>query len=290
MIETLALTTPADIAAVVPVVPARARVARLTIVAAATVRASWAEIGVLRKQVPAYNNVDLPGHFFKHSDEQTVVSMAAVSRAIEQFKLNPAEQLAWGIVAAPRYPGRMAGGNIIRRFRKGAYANVSPHVLAQHSLHSVSGAISVVTGIGGPNFSVGGGPRALVDGLLSAITLFDAVPLQGAWLVASAWNPEPYPGEEGPTDEAAACQAVAFALTTDEPTNEQWTLSLERGNETPNAAEHCATAAMPTVSELASCLFPETNAAASWIWKGKLGETIAIQPNVVRSLRERKLT
>ena len=44
----------------------------------------------------------------KHSDEQTIPSMAAVCLALEEVGFSAAEQASWGVVAAPRRLGRTA--------------------------------------------------------------------------------------------------------------------------------------------------------------------------------------
>src|SRR5688500_609164 len=120
---------------------ARALPQDAVVVASGAAKASWSEIGDMRKHVPYVCIAETPGHFFKHADEQSIVGMAALAQGMERFKLDPRAYSQWGIVAAPRYMGRLAAASIVKRFAQGGIGSVSPHVLAQYSLHSVAGAI-----------------------------------------------------------------------------------------------------------------------------------------------------
>src|SRR6185369_1428953 len=110
-------------------------------------------------------------------------------RAIRDQQLDVREQSQWPIVAAPRFPGRLAGIDSLRRFTTGGGPALSPHLIAQHSLHSVSGALSVLLGSRGPNLGVGGGADSLREGLLAALTLARPRGATGAWLISTAFNP-----------------------------------------------------------------------------------------------------
>jgi hypothetical protein len=86
-------------------------------------------------------------------------------------------------------------------------------LIAQHSLHSVSGALSVLLGSRGPNVGVGGGSDAVREGLLTALTMARPRTASGAWLVLTAWNPEPVVADDGTIQNHPVCQAVALALS-----------------------------------------------------------------------------
>src|SRR4029078_7266493 len=94
------------------------------------------------------------------------------------------------ILAAPRFIGRIAGTTTLARYSKGGGPAISPHLIPQHSLHSISGALSILLSSRQPNFGVGGTGASLAEGLLAALT----APLTGCgglWLVSTAWSPEP---------------------------------------------------------------------------------------------------
>jgi hypothetical protein len=175
-------------------------------------QADLAAIALLRKCLPDWKAEGTAGHFLKHADEQTVIAVQAVDRAICDHGLDAACQRDWPIIAAPRFPGRLAGIESLKRFKTGGGPALSPHLIAQHSLHSVSGALSVLLGSHGPNLGVGGGADALREGLLAALTMARPHRAGGAWLVLTAWNPEPIVADDGTVENTPVCQAVALAL------------------------------------------------------------------------------
>jgi len=176
-----------------------------------TARADLAAIAAMRKSLPAWAPPDMPGHFLKHADEQTVLATAAVDQAICTSALSADCYRDWAIIAAPRFIGRTAGGHAFARFARSGGPSVSPHLISQHSLHSLSGAISILLANRQPNFGVGGGEHALVEGLLAALT-FPATASLGIWLVTTSLDPEPQIDEQGRYLNAPVGYAVALAL------------------------------------------------------------------------------
>jgi hypothetical protein len=118
----------------------------------------------------------------------------------------------WGILAAPRFPGRVTGAATFRRYEQGGPGTISPHIIPQHSLHSVAGAISVALGLHGPSFGIGGGPEAVAEGLTAALTFLSSCPVPGLWLVLTGWDPEPVPDGRGGSLTKSVCRGVALAL------------------------------------------------------------------------------
>jgi hypothetical protein len=152
-----------------------------------TSRADLATIAGLRKKLPAWAPPDTPGHFLKHADEQTVLAVAAIDQAISSSNLDVQQFQNWSIIAAPRFIGRIAGVSTLERFGRGGGPAISPHVIPQHSLHSISGALSILLSSRQPNFGIGGTADSLAEGLLAALT-FPANGRTGALLVATAWE------------------------------------------------------------------------------------------------------
>ena len=76
------------------------------IAAAGVVRATGAEIALLRRNLGLAQ--PFPHALLKHADEQTVVGLAAVCRAAQDYGLSDASFHDWGVLAAPRYFGRDA--------------------------------------------------------------------------------------------------------------------------------------------------------------------------------------
>src|SRR6185369_2658758 len=96
----------------------------------------------------------------------------------------------WVVIAAPRFIGRVAGGATLNRYCRGGGPAISPHLIPQHSLHSISGALSILLASRQPNFGVGGTGDSLAEGLLAALTGPQA-DCGGVWFVSTAWSPEP---------------------------------------------------------------------------------------------------
>lgn len=176
-----------------------------------TAQADVASIAGLRKAIPAWAPADTPGHFLKHADEQTVVAVAAVDAAIRAHQFAPEELAEWAVVAAPQSIGRISGASTFARFTKSGGPAVSPHLIPQSSLHSVSGALSILLGTRHPNCGVGGGDDALAEGILVALTM-PPLAAKGIWLIATAWDPEPILNDALEITNAPRCYAAALAL------------------------------------------------------------------------------
>lgn len=176
-----------------------------------TARADLATIAALRKSLPAWAPEGTPGHFLKHADEQTVLAVSALDQAICSSSFGVDHYRNWAIIAAPRFIGRIAGTNTLERFSRGGGPAISPHVIPQHSLHSISGALSILLASRQPNFGVGGTGDSLAEGLLAALT-FPTTNCSGAWLVSTAWDPEPQIDDLGHCLNAPVCHAVAFGF------------------------------------------------------------------------------
>jgi hypothetical protein len=132
----------------------------------------------------------LPASFLKQSDEQTVVGLAAVYRALAAPGVEPAGLAAWGIVAAPRFIGWTTLTAALQRFAEEGAWGTSPHLIPHRSLHALSGTVSQALGVYGPNFGVGGGPSAADEALLVAGALLSAERLPGLWVVLTDFTPD----------------------------------------------------------------------------------------------------
>jgi len=185
----------------------------LSVCGYASARADLATIATLRKAIPAWAPKDTPGHFLKHADEQTVVAVAALDNAINSRGRPIDDYRQWAIIAAPRFIGRMAGAAAFHRYSRGGGPTISPHLIPQHSLHSVSGAMSILLATHQPNFGIGGTSQSLAEGLLGALT-FPQASCKGTWLLATGWDPEPQPDGTGNSAGEPVCYAAALALTT----------------------------------------------------------------------------
>lgn len=182
------------------------------VLAHGSTRATAAEVAVLRQKPGTVRGTPLPAAFLKHADEQSVVGLAAVLRAVEAHHLATTDFSGWGVLAAPRYLGRSAMVTALQRFAAEGAWGVSPHLIPHRSLHAVSGTISQALKIHGPNFGVGGGPGAAGEVMLAALAMLDEGKVPGVWAVLTGWAPEPVPANGAAQDPEAVCSGLALAL------------------------------------------------------------------------------
>jgi hypothetical protein len=164
----------------------------------------------LRRQFT--NRETLPANLTKHFDEQTLVALAAVGRAISDFRL-PAERFRdWGVLAAPRFIGRVAMASSLKHFAAQGVWGISPHLVPHRSLHSLPGTLSVALKMHGPNLGIGGGPGGEAEAILTAATLLTDDRLPGLWLTLTGWDPEFAPDPDSLASPGSVCRGIALAL------------------------------------------------------------------------------
>lgn len=243
----------------------------------AHVCADLAAIDALRRNPGPLCGRELPASFLKYADEQSVCAFAAVLKAIHNAGQPAAAYGEWGVVGAPRFPGRLQASTTMARFWDQGVRGVSPHAIPQTLLHSLSGVISVGLGLGGPNLGAGGGPKALPEGAMTALALLDERRAPGLWLALSQWDPEPIPQKNGRIATDARCHAVVLALA---PVDEGAAgMRLELG---PSSASASAVEATPSLVTLAEALNRSSSAAAGEvIWKHSLdwGASLVLTKN-----------
>ena len=212
----------------------------------------------------------------KYADDQTVAGLAAVYQAIYHHGLAETDFSEWGVVAAPGYLGRAALAVTLQRLAVEGAWGISPHFIPHHSLHALSGTISQVLKIHGPNFGIEATPRGMAEALTVAATLLATGDLPGLWLVLTEYEPELVPVEpsrKGPSDaEQPACIALALALVPDAGQASEITLLVCPHGASEN---HSARAAwnswspLEKVSTLADAL---GHGLQTWRWRlGSLG-------------------
>ncbi len=182
------------------------------LVARAGLSASADEIAALKKAPGHLGGVAIGSKALTHADEQAIVGLAAVLKAIDASGLDPAGFDGWGVVASPRFMGRSAFDAAFPQFLNEGPWGVSPWLISSHSLHSVSGVVSQVLKAHGPNLGVAGTPGGEEQAMLAAAVMLAEGSAPGVWIVATGWNP----GWDGQTDGDApgVCEALALALTT----------------------------------------------------------------------------
>ena len=178
----------------------------------ATVRATAEQIAQWRKQPNPQPVTPLTPSQLKNSEEQSIAALWAVSEAITGLDKGSVNFDQWGVVAAPTYCGRFANATSLERYRQEGAWGISPHMIPQHSLHAVSGTVSQMLKLHGPNFGVGNGANSAYDGWLVAATLLSENVIPGAWLVLTGHVEEYLPAGNGLPGQHPPCEAVALAL------------------------------------------------------------------------------
>jgi hypothetical protein len=201
------------------------RAVKTDVLAHASVRASQEKVCSLRRKPGNLGGSVLPPARLKHADEQTVVGLSAVLQAIEDAKLDPAGFGEWAVLAASRFLGRSIFNKVFPQFLVEGAWGVSPHLVANHSLHAVSGMISQILKTHGANLGVGGGPGGDVEALLTAASWLDSGAVPGVWVV--------FTGSNNPTaspDIETEYEALALALSVPRPVWSGLRLSVRPGS------------------------------------------------------------
>ena len=257
---------------------------QLSLLGWGTARGDRPSIDALRKTLPAWAPAGTAGHFLKYADEQTVMAVAALDQAIRTQELPSLEFAKWAIIAAPRFIGRIAGTATLARYSRGGGPAISPHVIPQHSLHSISGALSILLASKMPNFGVGGTSHSLTEGLVASLT-FPFVDCQGIWLVATSWEPEPQIDEQGNCINEPVCLAAALAFQMAAPAVRCGTLRFEeRRGLQPRSEAQATTETADLCRRLAATASGGPAVASSWSFAGNRIVLEVNQPARVKSL------
>lgn len=186
------------------------------VAAHAAFRADAEEVARLRRDPCPAGMAALSSALHKHAEDQTALALTAVLRAAASRGWSGDGFAEWGVVAAPQFFGRHGIAQTIQRFAQEGAWGISPHLIPHQSLHAVSGTISQVLKIHGPNFGAGGGPESTSDALLLAAALLAEGVVPGVWLVLTGYEAEWVPVMNGqPAPRMPTALAVALALVAD---------------------------------------------------------------------------
>jgi hypothetical protein len=151
----------------------------------------------------------LPVSFFRHSEDQTILALHTILNALETHDWQERSFADWGVLAAPTFFGRMAHAQALDRYQEDGAWGVSPHLIPHQSLHGISGTISQVLKMHGPNLGIGGGPNPHAEAFLLAAGLLSEGRVPGLWLVLTGHETEDIPGRE----QRPTCHALVIAMT-----------------------------------------------------------------------------
>jgi len=192
------------------------------------------EIAALRKSPgPLGAGRKIPPSLMKHADHQTVLGLAALLRAVHDSGWSDRSFADWGLIAAPRFLGRIVAAGAMDKFKKVGVPGMSPLIIPTLSLHAVAGSLSLALKAHGFNYGVGGGHGHLAEALLTGLAARDDNGVPGVWVVATQFSPEPVPDTAGNSTNASFGYGVALAITAATAANARLNLRV-----VPTAAVH----------------------------------------------------
>jgi hypothetical protein len=177
------------------------------------VRVPVEEIQALRKGPGPSVGTKIPPSLLKHADHQTVLALAALLRAADRAGWRERSFGGWGVIAAPRFLGRINAAVAIDRYGQSGAPGVSPLLVPTLSLHAVAGSLSLAIKAHGFNYGVGGGPGHLAEALVAGLAARGDNDVPSVWVVATGFDPEPVLDVSGKALTASTGYGVALALT-----------------------------------------------------------------------------
>jgi hypothetical protein len=201
------------------------------------VKVAVEEIASLRKAPGPLGGRTIPPSLLKHADHQTVLALAAVLRAVDNFGWHDRSFAEWGLIAAPRFLGRINVAASMDRFQKRGVPSMSPLIIPTLSLHAVAGSLSLAIKSHGFNYGVGGGHGHLAEALLTGLAARDDNGVPGVWVVATQFSPEPIPDTSGHSLNPSFGYGVALALTSAPPAQARWNLRIVPSSATDGSGD-----------------------------------------------------
>ena len=173
--------------------------------------ASWLSVSShdlvrLRAEAAAAYSQTIGMGTLKQTDEQSLVALLGLRKAIDDAGLQPADCESWALVATPRTLGRKRISDAIAKFREQGAWSMSPHLIPHTSLHSLSGLLSQALRQHGSNFGAGGLPGMESESLWAALPLLGGDGCPGLWLVLTGWDRESIGNDE------IFCQTAVLGL------------------------------------------------------------------------------
>jgi hypothetical protein len=254
------------------------------VVAWASSRALAADLPGLRKSPGTLGGEPMANGLLRHVDEQTVVGVAAVLKAVHESALDPSGFGRWSVLAAPRFLGRTKFELSFPQYRDEGAWGISPHLIPGHSLHSPSGTISQALHAHGANLGIGGTPGGEREAFLVAATWLEAGWADGVWLVLTSRDPEPT-GEVA-ISEPGDYRALALALVGSQPGFEGPRLQISPRSIMLETSDADSLAR----AELLDWLRPaeKTMAEGGRIWRVDAGHDSLTVPRTDRNTRTRE--
>lgn len=174
--------------------------------ASVSFRFTPAEAQPLRIRLRTAMSKTMSPSVIKQLDDQSLGAVEAMRQAVESLEMTAEDLADWGIVGAPRQPGRDRTVDAIQSFRDKGPFGVSPHMVPQCGLHSLAGIVSQAFAMHGPCMGAGGRTCGVAEAMTVAVGWLFGEDLKGVWLIFSQRTPG-----EGATE--TDTEVLALALT-----------------------------------------------------------------------------
>ena len=242
------------------------------------------EIALLRKNPGPSLGSKIPVSMLKHADHQTVLGLAAILKAANDFGWQEHAFADWGVIAAPRFLGRIPAAAVIDRFQTLGVSGMSPIIIPTLSLHAPAGSLSLAIKSHGFNYGVGGGPGHLTEALLAGLAARDDGDVPGVWVVATGFDPEPIPDVAGKSIVPTFGYAVALALVSKSTGTTRLHLRMVPTAAVDSASQ--ATTEPPSLVELAAFLSDSDPGLRTRRWFGAIpgGGAFEIEDDPARGI------
>jgi hypothetical protein len=185
----------------------------LCVVGRGVARLTMTELAAIRKESLPNLPVRLSPQLLRHSDEQTLAVLAALSDAVKSMDASVTDFTNWAVISSSQNLGRSAFAGVIDKYRTEGPWGVSVQVIPHCTAHSVAGSVSLALASHGPCIGAGGCVDGQTDALLCASSVLKQTDWDGAWIVFSTWLPELSSNSAGNEIANSICTASVLAVT-----------------------------------------------------------------------------
>ncbi len=184
----------------------------LSIIAYGSAHLTGPELAAIRKKsLPGFRTALSP-QLLRHSDDQTLSALAAMSTAMGQLATTDSDFGKWAVVSASRNLGRSAFAAVMDKYRSEGPWGVSVQVIPHCTAHAVAGTVSLALHSHGPCIGAGSGDNGEVEALLAAASILRQHHWPGVWVLFSGWSPDLAIDFAGQPISHSVCAATALAL------------------------------------------------------------------------------
>lgn len=184
----------------------------LSIVAHGSASLTVAELAAMRKEPLSTLPAGLSPQFLRHSEDQTLAALAALSKAMRQLSAPRLDFSDWAIACTSDHLGRKAFASVIEKYGVDGPWGVSVQVIPHCTAHAVAGTASLALQSHGPCIGVGSGRSGDCESLLWIASMLRGEDCSGAWVLLSGWSAEPMHNTGAGPRELSKCLAAAIAL------------------------------------------------------------------------------